>query len=159
MLVFAACVVLYVAGFATVQWWRNRRGPWEVKFRVEPQGTPTVEITQHRLGIAGVTLRFTATNLPPNPSGTLVRFDGPAQRDKLPFGRVEFLDTTFLPGTVTMDLFGHQVELLPRVLTVDKVERAWRNAQTIELANPQPAIPTNPKAAGPGLSGGSDGRR
>lgn len=179
LLVFAACVVLYAAGFAAVQRWRARGGPWEVTFRVEARGTPVLEISQRRLGIADVTLRFTATNLPPDPAGTRVRFDEPAQRDRLPFGRVEFLDTTFLPGTVTLELFGHQVELLPRVLTVDKLERPWRSSDTWEIsdraggvqAQPPPPGGGTPEAArlpgqparsqpsGAGLNGGSGGRR
>jgi hypothetical protein len=44
-----------------------------------------------------------------------------------------FLDTTFLPGTVALSLFGHEVQLLPRVLTIDKVEKAWRSGETISL--------------------------
>jgi hypothetical protein len=45
----------------------------------------------------------------------------------VPFGKCVFLDTTFLPGTVVLDLFGHEVQLLPRVLTIDHVEHAWHS--------------------------------
>jgi hypothetical protein len=51
----------------------------------------------------------------------------------LPFGELLYQDPTFLPGTVTMRLFGHVVELLPRVLTVDKKEYPWQSGAVIQL--------------------------
>jgi hypothetical protein len=133
LLVFLACVVFYVVGFALVQWWRDRRGPWEVTFRVDDQGTPGVEIAQPRLGIGGVSIRFRGTNHAALAEAVTVRFDEPTKGDSIPFGRVKFLDTTFLPGTATFDLFGHEVELLPRTLIVDKQERGWRAGDQLEL--------------------------
>jgi hypothetical protein len=144
LLVFLACVVFYVAGFAAVQWWRGRRGPWEVTFRVEDQGTPGIKIAQPRLGIGEVTLVFRGTNHVALAAAVTVRFDEPTKADAVPFGRVKFLDTTFLPGTVTFDLFGHEIELLPRTLIVDKQERPWRTGDRLEL---------------PPINAGSAGRR
>lgn len=133
LLVFLACVVFYVAGFNAMQWWRGRRGPWEVTFRVEPQGTPVIEITQPRLGVSNVTVRFAGTNQSALPQPVSIRFDEPTKGERVPFGRVKFLDTTFLPGTVTFDLFGHELELLPRTLIVDKQEHPWRVGERLEL--------------------------
>jgi hypothetical protein len=76
---------------------------------------------------------FPGTNLPGLPAAVVVRFDGPSRRAAPPFGSVKFLDTTVLPGTVTLDLFGHEVELLPRTLIVDKREHPWSSGQRIEL--------------------------
>jgi hypothetical protein len=44
-----------------------------------------------------------------------------------------FQDPTFLPGTVTMRLFGHQIELLPRVLTIDREEYPWHSTNWINV--------------------------
>jgi len=44
------------------------------------------------------------------------------------FGRCVFMDNTFLPGTLTFQLFGHEIELLPRVMMIDHEERSWRSA-------------------------------
>jgi hypothetical protein len=44
-----------------------------------------------------------------------------------------FQDPTFLPGTVTIRLFGHVVEFLPRVLTIDKKEYPWQSGAVIEV--------------------------
>ena len=129
LLVLLACVVFYVGGFATVQWWRQRRGPWEVTFRVDKQGIPGIAINQPRLGIRDVTIAFLRTHHALLADPATVRFDEPSKGDTIPFGRVKFLDTTFLPGTVTHDQFGHEIELLPRTLFVDKQERPWRSGE------------------------------
>ena len=131
--VFGVCTVIYLGGFWAAQHWRARRGPWEVTFGTAPSGIPLVEIAESRLGISGVQLLFPGTNAPPSAGPVTVRFDQPARRGDPPFGRVKFLDTTFLPGTVTFDLFGHEVELLPRTLIVDKREIPWRPGQRLEL--------------------------
>jgi hypothetical protein len=46
---------------------------------------------------------------------------------EIPFGKCVFMDTTFLPGTMVFDLFGHEIQLIPRVLTIDKTEIPWRS--------------------------------
>ncbi len=46
---------------------------------------------------------------------------------------MRFMDTTSLPGTVVLKLFGHEIQLMPRVLTVDKKERPWRSEETLAL--------------------------
>jgi hypothetical protein len=48
----------------------------------------------------------------------------------------------YLPGTVTLELFGHEIELLPRVLIIDRKEHPWKSGTTISLVvsedNPPP---------------------
>jgi hypothetical protein len=131
--VFVVCAAVYFTGFYATQHWRNRRGPWEVTFLTASNGTPLVEIAAPRLGITGVLLAFPGTNAPTMSTPTTVRFDEPARRNAPPFGRVKFLDTTVLPGTVTFDFFGHEVELLPRTLILDKREHPWRSGERVEL--------------------------
>ncbi len=66
---------------------------------------------------------------------------------EVPFGKCIFLDTTSLPGTVVLDLFGHEIELLPRALIIDRQERPWRSDTTIELTrNPAGSAATQPHA-------------
>ena len=45
----------------------------------------------------------------------------------VPFGQVLFTDLTYLPGTVSFEVFGHEVELLPRTLIVDRQEVPWKS--------------------------------
>ncbi len=125
-------IVFYVVFFFGLERFRVRNGPWEVRFSSEPGQPPSVEITQDHLKIAGVKITLPgATSAPPTIAQTL-RFTLPTQTN-IPFGRVKFLDTTFLPGTVTLDLYGHEVELLPRVLIIDKQEHPWQSGETIPL--------------------------
>jgi hypothetical protein len=62
-------------------------------------------------------------------------FDDPTQTN-VPFGEVIFQDLTFLPGTVTFNFFGHEVELLPRTLIIDKQEHAWKTGEVISITGP-----------------------
>ena len=50
-----------------------------------------------------------------------------------PLGNRFFFDTTYLPGSITLDLFGHQVEVLPRTLILNFEERPWVEGELIEL--------------------------
>jgi hypothetical protein len=44
------------------------------------------------------------------------------------------MDTTFLPGTVSFtNIFGHDIELLPRVLIIDRQEHSWKTGERIVL--------------------------
>jgi len=58
----------------------------------------------------------------------------------VPMGSCLFMDTTFLPGTVTFQLAGHEIELLPRVLIIDRQEHPWVSGSTITL-HPEPVVP------------------
>ena len=121
ILLFPVVLVLYFGVFYGLEHLRQRRGPWEVEFTSTPQGEPMLVVNQSALGVRDLKLVFRgerATNEPGR-----VRFDR-VQRP-VPFGRVIYEDLTFLPGVVTFDLFGHEVELLPRVLIANKREIPW----------------------------------
>src|SRR5690606_26083675 len=53
----------------------------------------------------------------------VVRFDTPFK--PVPFGKVVFDDLMYLPGTVVLHCFGHEVQMLPRALFLNRRERAW----------------------------------
>ena len=131
--VFLASVALYFGGFWLLEHLRVRRGPWEVSFRSETNGTPLLVIRQAHYGLDGVALAFPGAPAPPAAESATVRFDRPERQAEVPFGRVKFFDTTFLPGTVTFDLFGHEIELLPRTLILNGQEHPWRSGERIEL--------------------------
>ncbi|HZR17131.1 MAG TPA: hypothetical protein VFE51_07375, partial [Verrucomicrobiae bacterium] len=50
-----------------------------------------------------------------------------------PFGKCVFMDTTFLPGTIALEVFNHEVELRPRDLVIDRQEHPWLSESTITL--------------------------
>jgi len=131
-----AAVVIYIIAYGGIEHLRNRKGPWQVTFtRAEGAGFPALLINQPTLQIINVHLVFTNQPQFTNPPSHLS-----FQRPKLvpydlPFGRCIFMDTTFLPGTVTMQIFGHELELLPRVLIIDHEEHAWRSGDTIAVGS------------------------
>ncbi len=122
-------LVIYVGGFSFDQHLRNRRGPWEVRFAAEPSGAPALVVNQPKLNITNLKIVFegeSATNTP-----CVIAFDVPGK--PVPFGRVKFEDLTYLPGTVTLEIFGHEIELLPRTLYINRKSRTWTSHETITL--------------------------
>lgn len=127
-----SAVILYVIGFSWIEHERGKGGPWQVVFATE-NGHPALTISQPKLHLADVKIVFAATNPPAGPAQTLnFKLAQPVPFD-VPFGRCIFLDTISLPGTVTFQLFGHEIQLMPRVLTIDRVEHPWQSGQTISL--------------------------
>lgn len=133
LVVFGVSAAVYFGGFWAVEQWRTHRGPWTVTFTTNTTGAPTIVIASPGLGLTNVRVVFPGTNLPSFTGPISVHFDAPPRRDAVPFGQVKFLDTTVLPGTVTFDLFGHEIELLPRTLIVNKREHPWRSGEELEL--------------------------
>ena len=127
---FAIAVVLYIASFGWIQHRRVVKGPWEITFATDAAGRPSLVISEPMLKISQ-TIAFTNHNVAATNLARVERFDEAVTN--LPFGQMVFQDPTFLPGTVTMLLFGHEVEFLPRVLIIDKKEIPWRAGQTVEV--------------------------
>jgi hypothetical protein len=145
LIAFLITAIAYAVLFTVVEKMRGRKGPWQVSFG-EAAGEPAIVIDQPRLGITNVTLVFEGQSAERSPlqrppwrfaEARPVPFD-------VPYGRVIFLDTTFLPGTVTMQLFGHEIEFIPRVLVLDNEEHAWRSGETIRVA-PAKTLPSSPE--------------
>jgi len=143
ILFFVAILALYLAAFYGWEHWQRRLGPWEVEFTTDTQGEPAVEINQSGLKISSLRLvfqgeRVAATNLNQRVVFNRVERQGP-------FGKVIYEDLRSMPGVVTFDFFGHEIELVPRVLVVNRSEVPWKSPQVIELS------PTNKPAIAPAL--------
>ena len=128
---FLLTLVLYCAGFYGVEHIRSRKGPWLVSFDAQA-AQPTMTIRQPALGIDGFRVVFDGANTNGLTSGE-VRFDNPKlnaqSMDKtpessqelkqkafpVPFGECIYQDLMFLPGVATMNLLGHEIELMPRL--------------------------------------------
>jgi hypothetical protein len=140
---FFIVLALYLAAFYGFEYLNHRKGPWAVEFLLDPAGHPKMVVSQSALQVSNMAMVFygeqaAATNLPQK-----VLFDEP--RRSVPFGRVIYEDLRALPGVVTFDLFGHEIELLPRVLIVNKREIPWQPGATINLsASNKPALPPRP---------------
>lgn len=130
---FGIAVVLYVLAYSFIEHRRTRKGPWEVSFTNDASGAPALVINQPALAITNLQITFPGESSRTNAS---LSFRQPQQVPwDLPYGKCVFMDTTFLPGTVTIDLFGHEIELIPRVLTIDQKEMPWESGKTIAVSS------------------------
>ena len=125
-------VVVYGVLFALIEHRRARNGPWRVTF-TNDASAPAIVINQPALAITNVEIIFPREPAPTNSGQTMVFDQLYPVPYAVPFGTNIFMDTTFLPGTVVFDLFGHQIQLMPRVLTIDKKEMPWRSGGKIAI--------------------------
>ena len=151
---FLLTLVLYFAGFYGLEHIRSRKGPWVVVFDVQAT-QPTMTIRQPALGIESFKVVFDNPNTNGLTSGR-VRFDNPKLNAQsmektpestqelkqkpftVPFGECIYQDLMFLPGVVTMNLLGHEIELMPRTLVIDKKEVPWNTAGAQITLQPPP---------------------
>ena len=128
---FFVVVALYLCVFYSIEYWRQRKGGWEVDFVTDASANPSVVVYQPRLNISSVELLFPGEKLTTSNFSQRISFDRPLK--KVPFGRVLYEDLTVLPGVITFDLFGHEIELMPRTLVLNKKEVPWKSESVIEL--------------------------
>jgi hypothetical protein len=130
---FVAALVIAVVFYLVVFTWIERRrtanGPWQITFQSDGAGVPALSIAEPKLKILQ-SVRFSGGKAAPNLSQTFTFLD---ETPVLPFGEMVFQDPTFLPGTVTMRIFGHSVELVPRVLYIDGKEHPWQSTNVINV--------------------------
>ena len=141
ILLFALVLVGYVLVFGWIERRRVAKGPWEVTFSAE-SGRAQIVLNQTNLNIRDVRIVFPGVIAPSNVVERLAFTKAQNPPYPVPFGECIFQDLLFLPGTVTLRLFGHEIQMIPRTLTINRVERAWHSGDTIELhslkADPQP---------------------
>ena len=128
LIAFISALVIYAGFFTCDQAMRRRHGPWEVQFGTNDAGHAAITIQQPSLQITNVQVVFlgeTATN-----SGNVVFY---RPQLSIPFGKKKFEDLTYLPGSVAFDFFGHEVELLPRTLYINKKEHPWKAGAVYEV--------------------------
>lgn len=150
LLVFLAAVALYALSYSWIEQRRTRNGPWEVSFARADSGAARITINQPALGITNVQIDLVGATVASTNENLTLRFaDARPVPFAVPLGQCVFQDTTFLPGTVVLSLFGHEVQLIPRVLTVDGQEYDWKSSMLLSLSvtnppPPQPAVSAAP---------------
>jgi hypothetical protein len=130
--IFGAMVlaaVIYAGSFAFDQHLRSKNGPWRVTFTQETNGAPAIIVNQPKLGIIDLKIVFAGETT--TKARTTVEFDVPQK--PAPFGKLKFEDLTYLPGTLTFDCFGHEIELIPRTLYLNRKARPWQSNTTITV--------------------------
>jgi hypothetical protein len=142
-LVGLVTLILYIALFWLIEQRRHRNGPWVLTF-TQIDATLALVIDHPKLQLTNVTILFaegaTTTTLPQ----TISFRQGQVAPLDLPFGKCIFLDTLFLPGTVTCEIFGNEIQILPRTMTINRREHPWRSNEKILLTNrPSATLPAN----------------
>ncbi|GIT05882.1 MAG: hypothetical protein CM1200mP29_12930 [Verrucomicrobiota bacterium] len=138
---FGVTLLLYFVGFYGVEHLRERKGPWRVEFDAAATGGPTAIIHHRSLGIEGFRMYSRARALVGSrvvwwysitPSSTRGRWTRRpravrnSSSDPLWCHLASDLPGLDVPpGVVTMNLLGHEIELMPRTLVIDKQEIPW----------------------------------
>ena|SRR5437773_547070 len=154
ILAFVIALVGYLLVYQFIENRRTRKGPWQVTFTNSSDGSPAIVINQTALNISNVQIQFPGgiTNhqiLTTNYQSPITfHFNKPKPVPyDVPFGKCIFMDTTFQPGTLTFQLFGHEIELLPRTLVLDRQEHGWQSGEIIALtAQTSTNAPAHPAA-------------
>lgn len=132
VLLFALVLVGYALVFGWIERRRVTKGPWEITFSSKAEH-PELIIQQPTLNIRDVRIVFADAIAPSNTVERIQFTKAQNPPYAVPFGECIFQDLLFLPGTVTLKLFGHEIQLIPRTLTINQQERPWQNGETIEL--------------------------
>lgn len=146
ILLFGLVLLGYLLMFGWIERRRVARGPWEATFSSE-SGSAQLVLNQTNLDIRNVRIVFRGVVAPSNSVEHIAFTKAQNPPYLVPFGECIFQDLLFLPGTVTLKLFGHEIQMIPRTLTINRVERPWQNGETIELqagtTNSSPASATS----------------
>jgi hypothetical protein len=136
LLAFVIALAAYAGLYYAIEHRRATKGPWQVTFTREQTDTPAILINQPAIGITNVQISFAgATHTLTNGSVKLVFNEARRTPFDVPLGKCVFLDTVFLPGTIVFEIAGHQIQLMPRVLTIDGAERPWNSGEAVSLTN------------------------
>jgi hypothetical protein len=133
ILAFLLALICYAFFYNKIENRRTRKGPWEITFTNDVTGNPMLVINQPRLAITNAQVTFTNQHLAQFSPATLVFREPKPVPYPVPFGQCVFMDTTFLPGTIALEIFNHEVELRPRDLVIDRQEHPWLSESTITL--------------------------
>ena len=147
VVVFAIALAFYSLAYWAIEHHRNRLGPWQVTFTRDNSGSPQIVVDQPNLSIRNVSIAFSNARAQFTNEPMVATYAQPrAVPYPVPYGRCLFMDTTTLPGTLAFELFGHEIQLLPRALTIDKREQPWRSGESVmlEASNGIPGSPVRP---------------
>ncbi len=131
---FVIAVLIYAVAFYTIEHRRTQNGPWRVTFSsADGASSPCLVIDEPQINITNLKITFPGQSAPA--TNAVIVFDKPQEVPfAVPFGNCVFMDAISLPGTVAFSIYGHEIQLIPRVLTIDKKEYPWRSNLTLEAA-------------------------
>jgi hypothetical protein len=133
---FVIVLALYLVVFYGIEHWNYKNGPWEVEFVSDALGNPSIVVYQPKLNISSVEIMFTGEKISTSNLSQRIAFESPVSTlpTPTPIGQIIYEDLRTLPGVITFNFFGHEIELLPRALIVNKKEIPWKSETVIELS-------------------------
>ena len=136
--VFVITLILYLVGYNWIESRRHDKGPWKLTFMLQESGMPGILVEQAELGIKPVLIQFNVNSdflkeLKISDSGDSILFELEKEVFELPFGELSYRDPTFLPGVVTLKVFGSTIECLPRTLVINQKELVWNSLETFAV--------------------------
>ena len=145
---FVATLFGYVTLYGGCELARRRGGAWNLTYALSSNGVPELRIEHPKiLGPLPVTVSFPGEKPERTDLPLTAVFSVPIT-NAMPFGAVIFVDNTVLPGTVTVNCFGHVVEMIPRTLFVDMTEVGWVPGTNIVLGASSKPDPERLKTKG-----------
>ena len=126
-------VIFYVIGYSWVSRRQAGSGPWQADFATNAAGIPQVTFSHPARGISNVMVQFTGEKLAPTNTTGHVSFAKP--KAVTPFCTVAYDDLMFQPGVVTLDCFGHLVEMTPKALGLNGTAFPWTNGAAYSLSS------------------------
>ena len=144
---FLIVLGLYLGCFYSIEYLNRRKGPWQLEFVSDARGQPRLIVNHSTLNIRDVNIVFRDEQVPRVNLSEKVLLERPLTSlpGPAPFGEIIYEDLRSLPGVVTFNFFGHEVELLPRVLIANKKEVSWRSGMELDLyMTNKPAQPPKP---------------
>lgn len=149
LLFFLTLVPAYLLVFWGTEYVRGKDGPWRLVFSSDAAGVPSLLVEHPGILAGGMELKFSEEKVEPGQRVECL-LDKPIK--PLPWGKRISEDLTFLPGTLAIDAFGHEVEIAPRILVVNRKEIPW-GSQMHLVVNPADKLPVSerftPKAPRP----------
>ncbi len=132
---FSIAIVVYIVFYTAIEHRRTAKGPWRVTFASNGNHQAVLTIDQPALGItnAGIVIEDSASVSDTSSEVLTFAQPKPVPYDA-PFGKCIFMDTTFLPGTLVLEMFGHEIQLLPRTLLIDRKEQGWHSDTIIRIS-------------------------
>jgi hypothetical protein len=131
---FGLALLLYLVAYHWIESCRVSKSPWQVTFLQTTNEPPCIIIHQPNLNVESALIVFEGVEPAADHFQETITFNTARPVPfEVPFGKCVFLDTTFLPGTVTLQCFGHEIEMIPRVLIIDHKEHQWETATRISL--------------------------
>lgn len=138
-------VLVYFVVYPAIEHRRTMKGPWRVTFTMDASHQAALLINQPTLTITNIEISFAGEIITTNFSENTLTFAQPQPVPyDVPFGKCIFMDTTFLPGTLVFEAFGHEVQLLPRTLMIDQKDQGWFSGESLLISGTNVMVSRGP---------------